>query len=278
MISKDSIQNLHNQSRVLLKGADFVYLLPHPALRKWISNYTVTFPHANMMSDNYSVIPHGSATLVFSFDGNRIRSNFFGPITKSAQIGRQANFFKFIFIVEFQPAGYYAFCNIPQTELTDCLLPFDVVFPVLNKLTTEKIETSHDLTCMTAEIDKLFLTHLKIAYYKPEFSLANQLIRFSGGLISVKELSQNIFYSERHLNRIFEKYLGIGIKSFSRLVRVNKAIRLLRRRDYNLTKVYLETGFYDMSHFINDFKIICGITPNEYRKNMSDFYSEIAKF
>jgi AraC-like DNA-binding protein len=231
-----------------------------------------------MMSDKYSIVPHGSATLVFLNDGSHLSCNLFGPITKPACVGAQANKYEMLFIVEFQPAGYYAFSGMPQKELTDCVLPFDTVNPVMNRLVAKKLEAATDINSLIIEMDRLFSTYLKTASYRQEFSLANQMIIISGGALSVKELSQNVFFSERHLNRIFDVYMGVGIKSYSRLVRVNRAIRFLRRYDYSLTRTYLETGFYDMPHFIHDFKSICGITPQEYRDNMSDFYSEIAKF
>jgi AraC-like DNA-binding protein len=70
----------------------------------------------------------------------------------------------------------------------------------------------------------------------------------------------------------------MSAKSLSRLVRVNKAIRLLRNPHNSITFSGEYTGFYDLPHFVHDFKSVCGLTPQEYRNNMSDFYSEIAKF
>ena len=278
MITKESIKDLRDLSRVLIQDNDFVYLLPHPALNNWISNYTIAFPSEGMMSDKYAIIPHGCATLVLSFDGIQIWGNLFGPSTKPISVGSEANRFSFLFIVEFQPAGYYAFSGMPQNELTDTIIAFEAVNPALNRLMAQQIEATADIHNFIAEIDRLFLAHLKTAFYRAEFSLANQMIVKSGGAISVKKLSQNVFYSERHLGRIFGEYIGVNIKSFSRLVRVNKAIRLLRRPHFTITQAYLQTGYYDMPHFIHDFKSICGITPQEYRNNLSDFYSEIAKF
>jgi len=278
MISKKDIQTFYEAYRILIKEDDYVYLLPHPALKNWISNYTITFPIKGMMSNEYTVMPHGSATLVLSCDENKTFCNLFGPTTKPSCVGSEANRFQLLFIVEFQPAGYYAFSGMPQKELTDCILSFENVNPAMKKLMAQHLENASDIRSFVNEIDKLFLSHLKTALYRPEFFAANQMILNSGGQTSVKELSYNVFYSERHLGRIFEEYLGVSIKSFSRLVRVNKAIRLLRRPQYSITQAYLQTGFYDMPHFIHDFKSICGITPQEYRDNMSDFYSEIAKF
>ena len=278
MITENDIHAYNEKYRTLVKADGFIYLLPHEALKNWISNYTITFPREGMMSDDYSVIPHGCVTLVFSFDGNRTSGNLFGPATKPACVGSAANRSLLLFIVEFQPAGYYAFSGMPQNELTDRVIDFEIIYPAFNRLMTRQIEMAADIYSLIAEIDRLFLAHLKIAFYSNEFSLANQMIVDSGGRVSVKELSQNIFFSERHLGRIFNEYMGVNMKAFSRLVRVNKAIRLLRRPHFSITQAYLQTGYYDMPHFIHDFKSICGITPQEYRDNLSDFYSEIAKY
>ncbi len=278
MLTKDSIKNYMNFNRVLYRGVDFIYIQPHSELRNFISNYTITFPSDGMMSDNYAVVPHGSATLVLSCSNSKIQGNLFGPITKPSYVGKSANNFKLLFIVEFQPAGYYAFSGMPQKEITDCIIDFEDVNPALNRLIVNELETSLSIHNLIAKIDRLFLAHLKGSFYRQEFSQANHLILTSGGILSVKELSHTVFFSERHLGRLFDEYMGVGMKSFSRLVRVNKSIRLLRRHDYSLTQVFMETGFYDTPHFINDFKAICGITPQAYRDNMSDFYSEIAKF
>lgn len=278
MISKKNIQTFYEAYRILIKEDDYVYLLPHPALKNWISNYTLTFPIKGMMSNEYTIMPHGSATLVLSSDGNKTFGTLFGPMTKSVCVGSEANQFQLLFIVEFQPAGYYAFSGMPQKELTNCIYPFENVNPAMNRLMAQHLENAPDIRSFVGEIDKLFLAHLKTVLYRPEFSVANQIILNSGGQTSVKELSNNVFYSERHLGRIFEEYLGMSIKSFSRLVRINKAIRLLRQPQYSITQAYLQTGFYDMPHFIHEFKSICGITPQKYQDNMSDFYNEIAKF
>lgn len=278
MITTEDIRTYNDPYRILVKAEDFLYLLPHPALSRWISNYTITFPSAGMMSDQYAVIPHGSATLVLSWDGNCMTSNLFGPTTKPVSVGTEANLSKLLFIVEFQPAGYYAFSGMPQKELTDCVIPFTFVHPALHRLMVQQLETAADIYSLITEMDRLFLAHLKTAFYQPEFSLANQLVIQSGGRAAVKELAQQVFYSERHLSRIFERYMGVKVKSFSRLVRVNKSIHLLRHPECSITRASLETGFYDVPHFIHDFQSVCGITPQEYQKKMSDFYSEIAKF
>lgn len=277
MITKKDIQTFQETSRILLRENDFIYILPHPALRDQISNYTVTFPSKEIISDNYTVIPHGSATLVFSYDRSGLYSNLFGPITKPCAVGGLANQYNMLLIIEFQPAGLSAFTGANQKELADQIIPFEMINSPLNRLILEALESAGSLNELMGLLDSRLLENL-YAVSPFELQIATKLMIEHMGNISCKELSDIVYYSQRHLNRIFENYLGMSTKTFSRMVRINKAVRLIQNPQCSITRASHETGFYDLSHFIHDFESVCGMTPQKYRSNMSDFYSEIAKF
>lgn len=277
MIVKKDIQTWGGGDRVLLRANEFIYILPHPELGNMISNYTITFPNQDIISDHYTVIPHGSATLVFSNDKQGLHSNLFGPATKPCVVGGLANQCDMLLIIEFQPAGLYAFTGINQKELTNKTIPFEMINITLNRLILEIMERANCLDELLFRIDRLLICYLHNSY-PPALQIATKIILETSGNISCRNLSDSVYYSERHLNRIFEHYLGMNTKIFSRMVRINKAIRLMQNPRGNITFASYETGFYDLSHFIHDFKSVCGMTPQEYRNKMSDFYSEIAKF
>lgn len=107
---------------------------------------------------------------------------------------------------------------------------------------------------------------------------AQQIVIKSCGSAEGELISREVCYSERHLNRLFDNYLGMNIKTFSRLVRINKTLRLLQDPRRSATAAAIQSGYYDLSHFIHDFKTLCGTTLQVYRSNKSDFYSEIAKY
>lgn len=277
MITKDDLRFYREPHRVLEKGEDYMYLLPHPALRDWISNYTVTFPGSDMISNHYTVIPHGCATLVCSCDETGMSSRLFGPATAACSVGEQANQAEMLFIIEFQPAGLYAFTGIPQKELSDCAFsPSDLSFG-LDKRIIENTEKARSAYEMIRDMDSLLLANVK-ASLSPELHVSVHNIIQNMGSLSVKELSDTVYYSQRHLNRLFSQCIGMNTKTFSRLVRINSAIRLLHNPQSSITNACNLSGFYDLPHFIHDFKSVCGISPQEYRREMSDFYSEIAKF
>jgi len=277
MITKDDLKFYREPHRVLEKVEDYMYLLPHPALWDWISNYTVTFPGNDMISNHYTVIPHGCATLVCSCDETGMSSRLFGPATAACKVGEQANQAKMLFIIEFQPAGLYAFTGVPQKELADRVFSPADLSSGLDKWIIESIDKARSAYEMIRNIDSLLLTNMK-ASLSPELHFSVQNIIQNMGSLSVKELSDTVYYSQRHLNRMFARCIGMNTKTFSCLVRINTAIRLLNNPQNSITNACNLSGFYDLPHFIHDFKSVCGISPQEYRREMSDFYSEIAKF
>ncbi|EQG75911.1 bacterial regulatory helix-turn-helix s, AraC family protein [Clostridioides difficile DA00165] len=276
MLKKESIHFINKNRSLIVCEDNFVYLLPCIQLRNWISNFTISFPNQTIISDNYTIIPHGSVTLVFFYDATGLHSLLFGPTTKPKTVGNIANRCDIILIIEFQPAGFFPLIGIQQSELIDKVVPFSIINTSLDLEIKKIFNESLSIDKLILKLEELLISNIKIEY-SYEFILAIQLIIQNSGNISSQEISK-VFYSSRHLNRLFNQYLGLSMKSFSRLVRINKSIKLLNNNKTSLMSICNELGFYDIPHFIKDFKIVCGITPQKYRANMSDFYSEIAKF
>lgn len=277
MIAKKDIRNFNETERILLREKDFVYLLPHPALRGQISNYTITFPSTEIISNDYTVTPHGSATLVFSYTRRELAGNLFGPMTKPCMVGGLANQSEMLVIIEFQPAGLSAFTEVSQKELADRTISFELIHSTLNRMIAEALERAGSLDELITRLDQILFNHLTVKC-PSALQIATELVINKAGTLTCKELAASVSYSERHLGRLFQTYFGMNTKTFCRLVRINKAIRLMKDSRSTAALASHNTGYYDMSHFIRDFQSVCGLTPQEYRNRMSDFYSEIAKF
>ena len=277
MISKKDIQVFEEKHRILLQVNEFICLLPHPNLREYISNYNITFPTKDLMPDGFTVMPCGCSTLAVEKDNKNLFIDLHGPITKPYIVGSQANKLEMMVTIEFKPAGLYALTGINQSELTDRTFPFEAVNPALSKLVSEMVEKAESVCEMATGLDTLLMANMYTVYH-PELMRMLRNINDCAGNVTVKELSDDIHYSERQLNRIFKQHVGSSAKSFSRLIRINNTFRLLKKSHNSLTLVSDVAGFHDLSHFIHDFKLVCGITPREYRNNMSDFYNNPKKF
>lgn len=76
--------------------------------------------------------------------------------------------------------------------------------------------------------------------------------------------------SRRRLEQRFGNVAGISMGAFLRKIRVHRALRQISLFPHrNMTAIGLDSGFYDQSHFIRDFKALTGLTPGHYRKTVT---------
>lgn len=83
--------------------------------------------------------------------------------------------------------------------------------------------------------------------------------------IEVKDLAKQCNMSYSHFARLFRENYGRSCKEYIQYIRMNKAQDLLLNSDFDLDYIAQETGFYDCSHFIRQYKKWRGMTPKQER-------------
>jgi AraC-like DNA-binding protein len=264
-------------STLLRKTPYNLYLAPHPVLRPYISNYTVSFPQPGMVADTLTILPDASGCIVSVFDGSRLTTTLWGPSTRPNQVDSTSNGCPFMVFVEFNPYGLYPFLPTGQAALADCLIPLEDLDPALSSSIQNILESVSAVPVLVDRLDRLFLDRLTINHPPALLFSCLDLIKSTGGQLLVNDLSARENYSERHLNRLFQQHIGMSPKLLLRLVRLNHAVRLLQKPDLTLLNIALRTGFVDESHLIHEFKDLYGLPLQHVRRNMSDFYNETLK-
>ena len=94
---------------------------------------------------------------------------------------------------------------------------------------------------------------------------AISIILQNKGQIKIRTLLDQIFVTERSLERYFLSYIGLTPKQFCKIIQFQSSIQTLTKSSYNsLLEVGLESGFSDQSHFIRSFKNYTGQTPSYF--------------
>ena len=98
------------------------------------------------------------------------------------------------------------------------------------------------------------------------FHILEYIVFHSAEPLEAEKLADMCHMSYSHFAKRFRESYGRSCKEYITYIRLNKAQDLLLHTDYDLTRIAMETGFYDCSHFIRTYKKWKGITPNKQRK------------
>ena len=88
--------------------------------------------------------------------------------------------------------------------------------------------------------------------------------------MSVQELSENVFWSARQINRYFNQQFGISLKAYCNILRFGSSFK-----DISEGRLFPEENFTDQNHFIKEIKKYSGVTPKELSKNKDDRFMDI---
>src|SRR4029077_15082467 len=153
--------------------------------------------------------------------------------------------------------------NIPATALTNELVDLASLLGQKGKDITEQMILARD-NAQRVILMNNFLTNFNHEAKQPEIIRAVQFICNEKGNVSIQKLSNQSFLSIRQFERKFKDLVGFSPKAFSRLVRFKSIVDNYSAQNKTLTEIGYDFGYYDQSHFIQDFRQFSGYNPKAY--------------
>jgi AraC-like DNA-binding protein len=128
-------------------------------------------------------------------------------------------------------------------------------------------------------LEAYFLEHLKSSDYKAYFTdLVVNLILEKHANIKVNEISSLLDIPERTLRRNFQREMGISVKEFINIARINFASVLLTvEPDLPANKLIHKLGYYDQSHFLKHLRKYVGVSTRDFKKLSKTFLASYSK-
>ncbi len=90
--------------------------------------------------------------------------------------------------------------------------------------------------------------------------------------VALEEIARQAHISPSAFCRYFKARTKRTLKEFVNDLRINHACQLLEENQLSITQICFEAGFNNISNFNRRFKEIKGITPQQYRTNISGIY------
>ncbi|QZE12719.1 helix-turn-helix domain-containing protein [Halosquirtibacter laminarini] len=253
-------------------------------LKHFIVNFSYYESNLKSTSDIWmGLIPNATTNIIISLEDEvsindkNNRSETFISISCSSPIGiKDKKHFKAI-MVQLNPFALYYILGIPMNNLTNCLIPLDSII------------SSHEINLLIEQINNTKEVKDKILVFEDFLKIKFDLGRVNNRLphalniinknpsISMDLLSHELCITTRAVRKMFNHYIGMSPKFYSNIIRFNNSVMdIMNHPETNLTEIGLQNNYFDQSHFIKNFSLFSGMTPNQFLKNRSkstDFYN-----
>lgn len=228
-------------------------------------------------------IPAGCMGLAFNREGSVFSSlekdflpsaYLFGQSTNHATL----SFSSFnLIIVVFHPIGTKAFLRNSMQELNEKTVAVDDLSePLLRELEFRLMDAADNQSCVSL-IERFLLNQMKYFNDDNLKRMANVMLSIHAGITDISTLANTTCLGYKQFKRIFTTYVGANPKDYLRITRFQKALQILYiHPQTNLNELACRCGYYDLSHFIKEFKEFSGYLPSEFlsvREPYSEPYS-----
>ena len=244
----------------------------------WVLETTPTSPYI------HRIIPNGLPELIFYLSDKPQVLDGKKELSDSILVNGQLNSFFDIsiskklslFSVYFSPHGLSMFLDLPMKEIFNQSVPLRLLHKDAVAQLEDEMQEAKSSFEKAAIVERFLLgiLSLKKKYGHNRMHHCLNLIDYTRGSISIKELASQACLSRRQLERTFLDFVGMSPKQFLKIVRFQNILQTKSQNlDAPLTNVSMMCGFYDQSHMIDDFRSFSGLSPSEYFK-LSDPYSD----
>jgi AraC-like DNA-binding protein len=176
--------------------------------------------------------------------------------------------------VALRPLGARALLGLPAGELAALDLPAEAVLGGVCAELRERVRCAVGWPERFAVLDEILLRRAGLSWaadaaVAPEVRWAwHELLR-EGGATRVSELAAGTGWSERHLTSRFRAEIGLAPKAAARVVRFDRARKLLVRKltadgDYLLADLAADCGYFDQAHLAREFRALAGCPPSQW--------------
>ncbi len=182
--------------------------------------------------------------------------------------------------IELTPLGSRALLGAPARALWNQTLEWaDVVGGAGHEL-WERLQVAPSWAERFAACDDVLLRVGREEQVVPELAESWRMVVGSGGQVTVRDLAVETGWSRQHLTRRFRDEFGLAPKLAARVVRFERAQRLLRAAPphISIAQVAAGCGYYDHAHLDRDFAELAGCSPSELlTEDLPSFQDEMAE-
>jgi AraC-like DNA-binding protein len=170
--------------------------------------------------------------------------------------------------VQFRAGGAFPFFDPPASEFADRQVSLEDVWGADAERLHQRLVQA---PAPADKFDVLLSALLKKApesfEHHPAVATALRAFARAPHRASISAVAQETDLSRKKFIRVFSEQVGFRPKLYLRIARFQRALdQIARAADVDWGDIVERNGYYDQSHFINDFGAFSGLSPSVYLK------------
>jgi AraC-like DNA-binding protein len=249
--------------------------LPTPRFAALVERFWLLDGHATGTPD--VIIPDGRIELIFHYGGTFWRHRVgadparqpaamvVGQMVEPVMLAPEGR--SGVAAIRLRPAAARRVLGFPLDEVAGAFVDLDDIFPSARRVREQLAEAATDAERIRALEHWLGLIACRPPRQQVEAAVG--AIIHSAGRASIDGIAAMTGLGLRQIERQFREDVGLAPKTFSRIVRLQAALRGIRE-GRALTDVALACGYYDQAHMTRDFRKIAAMSPGAWQAHAGD--------
>lgn len=173
----------------------------------------------------------------------------------------------------FQPGKAHPFFGTRLDEFTDRVVTLDEAWGAEGRELEDRVAEAKTPLAVKKVVEAAFIRRLeRFEGYPTALPEPLEVALEAQGGARVEDLARKAGCSARHLKRLFDQWVGLSPKIFSRIVRFQALCgRLTDASQADWVGLANDHGYFDQSHLIRDFSDFAGLTPMEFLKGAASW-------
>lgn len=256
---------------------------PNPLLRVWVR--TLWYCRAHVSHHRERVLPNGCMQIILNLSRNYLtdcgedgKAN--RRLPRAIIVGTRARYevvdtadMEELAGILFQPGGFAGLFRERADLFFERFIALDDVW--VGTCLTDRLSEIPTPVEKLRTLDVLLTQLLRQGTRRTEL-VDHAIHLFREPALSVAQCARSVGVSERRLSQVFHEEVGISPKMWCRIRRFQTAVRALHDgADVPWAELALDCGYYDQSHFANDFRVFSGVDPTTYSRDRGPWQNHL---
>jgi AraC-like DNA-binding protein len=162
---------------------------------------------------------------------------------------------------ELTPLGCRSLLGLPAREIWNASLELEELAGPLGVELWERLQLAPGWPERFAICDEVLARLASDRRVEPALERSWWLLTESAGTVAVADLARTVGWTRQHFARRFAGEFGLSPKLAARVVRFDRARRMLQAPFLSIAQVAQACGYYDQAHLTRDFRELAGVSP-----------------